>query len=168
MTEMIVDTDMVWPTERHRDLNIRRFVLATFATPVLFAISGLLILGGGVLFTIVAAILSLPAYVLLGLPAFRYVIRHHRNRFGQVDRTAMALAGFAVNAGSLPLAYAYQLADGQSAGEAANLALWYAGLGMLAAPVMALIFAEVYRGPQKRTAGPDANTPPHTPLEGFA
>lgn len=154
MTEIYVIPYKRWPLDRYCDVDVGRFVLATVATPVLFAISGVGIAGVGFLFTVVAAVLSIPAYLLLGLPVFHYVIRHHQDRSGKVDRVAMALAGFVVNAGSLPLAYAYLLLEGHDTGRAAETALWYAGLGMLAAPIMALIFAEVYRGSSRRTAQP--------------
>ncbi|MEL7000865.1 MAG: hypothetical protein AAFP68_21665, partial [Pseudomonadota bacterium] len=99
----------------------------------------------GLAFTLVAAVLGFPAYVLCGLPAFYLSIRSFRARDGRPDIEAIVLSGFIANALSFPLAYFYGLYSGWAEAQAHGKALWYAGLGMLAAPMIALQFGLCYR-----------------------
>lgn len=133
------------PSAQRYPVSWRSFTIAATATPFVFAVAGVLGAGVGVFFTLGAAILGFPAYLLLGLPAAYFAIARFRNRKGRADVIAITLTGFVANAGSLPLAYLGLVLSGESDGQAADLALTYAGLGMVAAPVMALIFGVIYR-----------------------
>ena len=121
------------------------FVAAAVVAPMWFAATGVLAFGYGLAFTLVAAVMSLPAYVLFGLPAFYLAIRSFRTQDGRPDIQAIVLSGFIANALSFPLAYFYGLYSGWAEAQAHGKALWYAGLGMLAAPMIALQFGLSYR-----------------------
>lgn len=144
MTEITAPNGSVFSERTHPQIDAGAFAWAALVTPFAFAASGVIALGVGVMFTLVAAVLSVPAYTLLGLPAFRFAILRFRTASGRVDLLALMLAGFVANIGSVPLAYVILLFEDTAPADAAELALNYALLGMAAAPFMALIFGWIY------------------------
>ncbi|MEM9063176.1 MAG: hypothetical protein AAGD13_22170 [Pseudomonadota bacterium] len=151
MTE-ITDIRAIAPHGTRPAVDWFAFIFAALTTPVVFGVSGILGLVYGILVTGVAAVLSLPAYVAFGLPAFFLSITRFRSRAGRPDLMVITIFGFLANGLSLPMAYAYSLYDGASEARAIDSALTYAGLGMVAAPVMALIFGLIYRGLETSSA----------------
>lgn len=159
MTEISVKEVIFLPDAAHHPVDWRAFIFAAVLTPFVFALSGALGLLFGALFTSVAAVLSIPAYLLFGLPTFYYVITRYGRPTGWSGAFWMAIAGLMANAGSLPLAYYFQLIQGSPISQAQEDALIYAGLGLLCAPIMAVIFGLIF-GAWARKVPNDKSKPP--------
>ena len=144
MTEMTGYINAMLPSAQRYRVSWGSFAIAAATTPFVFAVAGVPVAGVGAFYTVGAAVLGFPAHLLLGLPAAYVAITRFRDRKGKVDLLAITLIGFVANAGSLPLAYLGLSQSGESMRQVADLALLYAGLGMIAAPVMALIFGVIY------------------------
>ena len=126
-------------------VHIGAFLVAAVATPFLFAALGLAFMGFGVLITAYAAILGLPAMVLLGLPGAYLVITRRPRADGTASLGNFAMSGLAANLLAFPLGLLVLVVLGQSLAEAFSVMLFYCSCGLIAAPIQALIFGCLYQ-----------------------
>lgn len=145
MTEMHEIDVIAWPAAQRRMLDLRAFLFATVVTPFVFAISGVIALGYGVVVTAGAAIFGFPAYLLFGVTGAYLALTRLSDGSKGGDLGALFITGILANAGSFALAYGYQLSEGGRYGDPVGDALTYAGLGLIAGPIQALIFGFLYR-----------------------
>lgn len=152
MTEITEKTLINWPDARRRTIDLRAFIFAASLTPFVFAITGVIGLIYGVVVTAAAAIMGFPAYLMFGLPGAYLALTRISDGSKGGDFGALFIMGILANAGSFVLAYFYQLSEGGRYADPVEDALLYAGLGLIAGPIQALIFGMMYRS----WARPDA------------
>ena len=67
MTEGSEIIHLDWPCTRRVPVDIRAFTIAAVLTPFVFGLSGMIAMFYGVFFTLGAAIMGFPAYLMFGL-----------------------------------------------------------------------------------------------------
>lgn len=154
MTEISEKYLITWPAARRRNIDVGAFVFAAVLTPFAFAITGVIGLFYGVFITAGAAIMGFPAYLLFGLPGAYLALTRLSDGSKGGDFGALFIIGILANAGSFALAYAYLLYEGGRFVAPVDDALLYAGLGLIAGPIQALIFGMMYRNWESRNAKP--------------
>lgn len=121
------------------------FILAAVLTPVIFAVSGTVILFFGVFLTIGAVIMGAPAYLTLGLLAAYLTITRHAGPDGLPGYGRSMGAAFLATLAAWPGAVAVLMWGGDPLGAAVEGANVYVGLGLIAGPIQGLLFASIYR-----------------------
>ena len=145
------------------------FLCSLLAAPLFFGLGGTLIMAlvllvgwGGTLFGMLhllsglgkvllvvplfAGILSVPAYLLLGVPAFWMIIKRFPEAVERREVVPFVVAGLIANLGTYPLYFAgFPMFGGPVAG-AERLALLCFGFGIVFAPLYGLAFGALYCG----------------------
>ncbi len=126
-------------------IDWRAFLIAIVVTPFAFAPTGVIFMGYGVVVTLVAAVVGLPAMILIGGPLAYLAITRFPAADGRVSLGAGALTGLIAIVLAGPLGVVAMVIWGESATEAAVVMLYYVAFGLIAAPLEGLIFAAIYR-----------------------
>ena len=121
------------------------FIAAAILTPILFALSGIVFFFYGVVITAYAAVLGLPAMILLGLPCAYLVITRRPAQDGLASLGDITMSGLAANFLAFPFGVLVIAVLGEPISDAIQVVLFYCGCGLIAAPVEALIFGLLYR-----------------------
>ncbi|MEM7745765.1 MAG: hypothetical protein AAF409_18860 [Pseudomonadota bacterium] len=121
------------------------FVLAAVLAPVIFAISGLVLLFYGVFLTIGAVVMGAPVYLTLGLAAAYLAITRHAGPDGLPGYGACLGAAFLATLAAWPGAVAVVMWGGDPLAAAIGHATTYVFLGLIAGPIQGLLFAWIYR-----------------------
>ena len=145
MTEINERNALSWPPATRMPVDAKAFTIAATLTPFVFGVSGVIIMGYGIFFTLGAAIIGFPAYLLFGLPSAYIALGRLSDGSRSGDYGTLLIVGILANAGSFVLAYLFQLNEGSPYADPIEDALIYAGLGLIAGPVQALIFGWLYR-----------------------
>lgn len=127
------------------DVDWRSFALAMFLTPILFALSGVILLFYGVFITASAAVLGLPALIIGGIPAAIIAITRMPRNDGRASVGTLVGSGLCAHFLTAVLIVLAILAAPTETGEVAAFLPGYLMFGMIAAPIEALIFALLYR-----------------------
>ena len=146
MTERVEILDQMVPLHQRRTIVVRAFIWASVLTPFLFAISGVILIGYGLLVTFVAAVLGFPAYLAFGIPGAYWALTRWSSGGRGEDYLALLYIGVLGNLGSFVGAFLYTLIFEGSSADPVESGIWYAGLGLIFGPIQALIFCAVYRG----------------------
>ncbi len=145
MTERNEIVYLSWPSAKRMPVDARALIIAAVLTPFVFGFSGVIVMLYGAFFTLGAAIVGFPAYLLFGLPGAFIALSRVSDGSRSGDYGALFLIGLLANAGSFVMAYLYQLNFGSAYANAVEDAQIYAGLGLLAGTAQALIFGWIYR-----------------------
>ncbi|MEM9493047.1 MAG: hypothetical protein AAGC55_28110 [Myxococcota bacterium] len=128
-------------------VDVLAFVIAAVLAPLSLAAFGVFGLHVGLMLLGISALLSLPGYIVAGLPAAWLAIRRGSGIDGkspEYGRIAYYSLG-AVTA-LIPLGVLYGVVvNGNEPGEALKGAIGYALAGLLFGPIEALLFAYWYR-----------------------
>lgn len=116
------------------------FLLALALTPVALGLAG-----GILIIPFFAAILGLPAQLLLGGPMAWIVSARYANATGHVALDALAAGGFFANILAFPAGLTVLLLTGEHIAQALDTMLFYCGLGVIFAPLEAVIFGMLLR-----------------------
>lgn len=131
-------------------VNRMAFAFAVILTPVIFAATGVVFLVYGVFITAAAALLGLPAYLVIGVPLMWLAIRTYGRPGARLRVGSIILAAILADLIAFPFAALFFMTEG-SVVSALNEALIYATLGFFAAMGQGLIFGLLYRW----ISGPD-------------
>ena len=145
------------------------FLCSLLAAPLFFGLGGTLIMAlvllvgwGGTLFGMLhllsglgkvllvvplfAGFFSLPAYLILGVPAFWVIIKRFPEAVERREVVPFVVAGLIANLGTYPLYFAGFPMFGGTLASAEWLALLCFGLGIVFAPLYGLAFGALYCG----------------------
>lgn len=136
-------TRLVGP--RVADLDLPVFMLAVILTPILYGLSGAILLGYGVFFTAGAAIMGLPAYLLGGIPAAALAISRLPERSGRASIGSIVGTGLCAHFVTTAIFAAILLIGPVESPGLVKFLPDYLFLGIIAAPLEALVFALIYR-----------------------
>ena len=120
---------------------VAAFAASLILTPVILAV-----LGGVLIVPLFAALMGLPAQILLGGPMAWIVAGRYVTKRGRISLGALAAGGFFANALSFPLALPVLIVLGWSPFEALEALIFYCTAGIIFAPLEGVIFGLVYRG----------------------
>lgn len=115
------------------------FLVALVLTPLVLALAGSFLV-----VPIFAAILGIPALLLLGGPIAWAITARYVQDTGRVSLGALAAGGFWANLAAFPLGFAALLIMGERPHEVLEIMLGYCGAGVLFAPLQAVIFGALF------------------------
>ncbi|MFK7941424.1 MAG: hypothetical protein AB8B85_00680 [Paracoccaceae bacterium] len=147
MTEIAARVTLQHTTDARHRVDLRAFILAAFLAPLTLAAAGVVALHGGLLISVITAVMSLPGYICLGLPAAWLAIRHGPDSVGKAPDLGR-ITGYALIAAALliPLGVpVLMVLSNASFAAATQSAAGYAGIGLIVGPIEALLFAAWYR-----------------------
>ena len=123
------------------------FLGAAILAPLTLAGAGVIGLHIGLMLTVISALMSLPGYVFLGLPAAWLAIRQGPDSNGRTPDLGLITVYALVAVGMLmPLGIGFMmLFDGMSFAKALDSAMGYTVGGLIFGPIEALLFAYWYR-----------------------